>query len=128
MIMKHLLRKIFWDAPAQGVLFGGTLLLFLAWGGFSVLCAGLAIHSRLFMFGMPHYLFLLTLLLLYLYSLFLVGRGVVYTARRTHTPWWLWTLAILFVPCFLYAFIKLYSDSRVLIAGTNWPEKAAARL
>ena len=124
--MKHLLRKIFfWDAPAQGVLFGGTLLLFLAWGGFTMVCAGLAIHSRLFMFGVPHYLFLLTLLLLYLYSLFLVGRGVVYTARRTHTPWWLWTLAILFVPCFLYAFIKLYSDSRVLIAGTNWPEKAA---
>ncbi len=126
MIMKHLLRKtFFWDAPAQGAFFGLTLLLFLAWGGFTLLCAGLAIHSRLFMFGMPHYLFLLTLLLLYLYSLFLVGRGVVYTARRTHTPWWLWTLAILFVPCFLYAFIKLYSDSRVLIAGTNWPEKAA---
>ncbi len=39
MIMKHLLRKIFfWDTPAQGVLFGLTLLLFLAWSGFTLLC------------------------------------------------------------------------------------------
>ena len=32
MIMKHLLRKIFfWDAPAQGAFFGVTLLLTLPW-------------------------------------------------------------------------------------------------
>ncbi len=37
MIMKHLLRKtFFWDAPAQGVLFGLTLMLFQAWGGFTL--------------------------------------------------------------------------------------------
>ncbi len=126
MIMKHLLRKIFfWDAPAQGVLFGLTLMLFQAWGGFTLLCAGLAIHSRLFMFGVPHYLFPASLIILSLYSLFLVCRGVLDGARRTRTPRWLLALAFLLVPCFLFAFGKLYSDSSVLISGTNWPEKAA---
>ncbi|MBQ7177778.1 MAG: hypothetical protein IJS08_10225 [Victivallales bacterium] len=52
MIMKHLLRKIFfWDAPAQGVLFGLTLMLFQAWGGFTLLCAGLANRNWLWTFG-----------------------------------------------------------------------------
>ena len=83
--MKPLLRKIFfWDAPAQGAFFGLTLLLFLGWVCFTLLCAGLAIHSRrISMFDAPHYLYSFTLLLPSLYILFLVARVAFHWARET---------------------------------------------
>ena len=94
--MKRILRKIFfWDTPAEGAFFGLTLLLLTLWSTFSVLCACLVGNSRIFFgFGWPKavtvtclFMFLSWLVLSWLYSLFLVLKGVVYLIKQTPRFW-----------------------------------------
>ncbi len=123
--MKPLLRRLFfWDEPAKGAFFGLTLALLAGWGGFTVVCAGLVVHSRLFAFGVPHYLLLASLVLLPMYIVFLVLKGLGHMARRTRHFGKLLALAAITVTCFVFAICYLYPDNSILLVGTRWPELA----
>ena len=86
--MKSLLRKIFfWDEPLHGVFFGLTQLLLTHWVAFSVLCACLVAHSRIFWFTAVAVAFSSLFILSCLYCLFLVFRGVVGIIKHTPRFW-----------------------------------------
>ena len=87
MIKRFLSKIFFWDEPAKGAFFGLTLMLFLIWCGVSLFCACLVIHSRIFWFEWSPFLLLAIVVLLSLYILFLVSKGLVNMARRTPHFW-----------------------------------------
>ncbi len=114
--MTHLLRKIFfWDAPEQGAFFGLTLLLFLVWCCFSLICACLVIHSRIFWFVADspcNFILMGLILLLFLYVLFIVLKVFVNMVRRTPCFWkrllkMLAAVVVLTPFCALFAFCLL---------------------
>lgn len=86
--MKSLLRKnFFWDEPLHGAFFGLTQLLLTHWVAFSVLCACLVAHSRIFRFTAVAVAFSSLFILSCLYCLFLVFRGVVGIIKHTPRFW-----------------------------------------
>ena len=93
-MFKQLIRKaLFWDMPEQGTFFGLTLLLLTAWCGFSVFCACIVVHSRIFWFVDDSWMiavpliFFSWLILFCLYGAFLVLKGGVNMVRRTPRLW-----------------------------------------
>ena len=97
--MKHLLRKIFfWDAPAQGAMFGLTLLLAAVWFAFSLLCCVGVVHYPLLLGISLGIAFGVAALVLLGYIAFLLGRIPLLISLKT-TGFWrrLWVPLVLFV-------------------------------
>ena len=97
--MKPLLRKIFfWDEPAQGAMFGLTLLLAAVWFAFSLLCCVGVVHYPLLLGISLGIAFGVAALVLLGYIAFLLGRIPLLISLKT-TGFWrrLWVPLVLFV-------------------------------
>ena len=112
-MIKHLLRKIFFCGDhAKGVFLGLTLLLFLAWCGFTACCWVLVVNCHAFSSDAASVLLSYLPLLFITYILFLVFKGIVIVAMRTPRFWkrllkMLAAIAVLAPICSLIAFCLL---------------------